>query len=178
MRLGLRVYALLLHLLPRDLRERFGAEMIDLLEERIHRSSSRAERLRIQSRGVLDVLVQAVVARTSRQGVSDRYATPRSMIRERRRGRPDVGDPWSWEGFVDKLFFNVRYAVRRLRQSPGFTLVAIASLALGIGANTAMFSLVNAIVIRDQPFEDPETLDGFDFLHDAVAVGRSVEDGQ
>ncbi len=59
---------------------------------------------------------------------------------------------------MDRLFFNVRYAVRRLRQSPIFTLVAIASLALGIGANTAMFSLVNAIVIRDVPFEDPETL--------------------
>ncbi len=61
-------------------------------------------------------------------------------------------------GFVDKLMFNVRYAVRRLQQSPVFTMVAIVSLALGIGANTAMFSLVNAIVIRDLPFEEPETL--------------------
>ena len=59
---------------------------------------------------------------------------------------------------MDKLMFNVRYAVRRLQQSPVFTMVAIVSLALGIGANTAIFSLVNAIVIRDLPFEEPETL--------------------
>ena len=64
----------------------------------------------------------------------DRRAAARSMKRERRRGRLDVGDPWSWEGFVDKLFFNVRYAVRRLQQSPVFTMVAIVSLALGIGS--------------------------------------------
>ena len=90
-------------------------------------------------------------------GIALRYAA-RSMIRGRRRGRLDARDLWSWEGFVDKLMFNLRYAVRRLRQSPVFTLVAIVSLGLGIGANTAMFSLVNAFVIRDQPFEDPETL--------------------
>ena len=70
--------------------------------------------------------------------------------------RPPVGA--HWEGFADKLTFNVRYAIRRLCQNPVFTLLAILSLALGIGANTAMFSLVNAIVLRDLPFEDPETL--------------------
>ncbi len=90
-------------------------------------------------------------------GIALGYAT-RSMRRERRRGRLDGGGQWSWAGFVDTLMFNLRYAIRRLRQSPVFTLVAILSLGLGIGANTAMFSLVNAIVLRDQPFEDPETL--------------------
>ena len=86
-----------------------------------------------------------------------RYAG-RSGTREGRRGQLDRGQRWSWEGFADELVFNIRYAVRRLVRSPGFTLVAIVSLGLGIGANTAMFSLVNAIVIRDLPFEDPESL--------------------
>lgn len=63
-----------------------------------------------------------------------------------------------WEGTMDTLLMNVRYSVRRLTKSPMFTLVAIFSLALGIGANTAMFSLVNAAIIRDMPFEDPESL--------------------
>ena len=161
MRLALRLYALSIHLLPRDLRERFGAEMIDLLERRIAQASSMAERRRVLAGAVSDVLVQAVAARsskrTSRRGVSKRHAA-KSMTRERRRDQLGVRDLWSWEGFVDKLFFNVRYAVRRLRKSPVFTLVAIVSLGLGIGANTAMFSLVNAIVIRDLPLEDPETL--------------------
>ena len=83
-------------------------------------------------------------------GQSGKYA--------RRREQLGVGTTGNWEGLVDALVRNVRYALRRLMLSPMFTLVAIVSLGLGIGANTAMFSLVNAIIIRDLPFEDPERL--------------------
>ena len=53
---------------------------------------------------------------------------------------------------------NVAYAVRTLRRSPGFALTAIATIALGIGATTAIFSVVNAILLRPLPYEDPERL--------------------
>lgn len=62
------------------------------------------------------------------------------------------------EPFMDSLTQNLRYAFRRLARAPFFTLVAIVSLGIGIGANTAIFSLVNAVMIRDLPLQDPETL--------------------
>ncbi len=56
------------------------------------------------------------------------------------------------------LWKNVQYSARKLASRPGFTLVAIASLALGIGANSAIFSLVNAVLLREPPLENPEEL--------------------
>ncbi|UCC26562.1 MAG: ABC transporter permease [Gemmatimonadales bacterium] len=59
---------------------------------------------------------------------------------------------------MDLVIQNVRYAVRRMGKAPFFTLVAVLSLALGIGANTAIFSLVNAVLLQDVPLERPEEL--------------------
>ena len=64
---------------------------------------------------------------------------------------------WSWT-WLEQLCGDARYALRTMRQSPGFTATAVLSLALGIGANTAIFSLIDAILLKSLPVSHPESL--------------------
>jgi len=75
---------------------------------------------------------------------------------------------WGW-GWLESFLQDVRYGVRSMFRSPALTFVALLSLALGIGANTAIFSFLDAIMLRSLPVKDPAQL---------VILGEEGEAGQ
>lgn len=94
-----------------------------------------------------------------RSGVSDAEARRRAALEFGGvlQVQEEVRDTWMWR-WLDNWSRDVRYAGRTLKRSPGFTATAMLSLALGIGANAAIFSLVDQVLLRSLPVNDPERL--------------------
>lgn len=99
--------------------------------------------------------VDELVARGMSEAEARREARRRFGHRPALKERVYNVDVLAW---LDSTLADVRYAVRALRANPGFTLVAVLCLGLGIGANTAIFSLINAVVLRSLPVRHPEEL--------------------
>jgi len=107
----------------------------------------------------LDSYLAASIADKQRSGLDPASA--------RRAARAEIGSRnsvkhqvWSahWESAFDNFATDLRYSIRALVKSPGFTLTALLSLTLGIGANTAIFTLLNAILLRPLPVQNPHGL--------------------
>lgn len=95
--------------------------------------------------------------------------------------REEIHHAWGWT-WLDRLVLDLRYGARRLRQSPGFTSIAMLTLALGIGASTAIYSLMDALLMRVLPVAEPQSLVVLKWhiksLGDGPIGGRSVVHGR
>lgn len=142
------------------------------------RSFTRAALLRSRSEREVDAELEFhLTARTD-----DLIASGLSPAAARERARRELGDARRWQeaaresrglAWLDGLRSDARFAYRQLRRSGTFATGAILSMALAIGANTAVFSLVNAVLIERLPVRDPGALVLLGVTSDAEALGSS-----
>ena len=135
----------------------------------LHRNERNAE-INEEVRGLLEASAEEKM----RRGLS-REAALRAARAEMGTAETVRNKVWSagWESGAESLWQDFRYGARQILKSPGFAIVAILSLALGIGANTAIFTLINDLLLKQLPVRAPEQLFSFGEGNNAGAMELS-----
>ncbi|UCG85778.1 MAG: ABC transporter permease [Gemmatimonadota bacterium] len=152
-RSGSRLFLLLLLLFPRRFRHAYREQLIEAYVAQ--RSETRYNGLSGRLRFGLDILTDTVLAALRRHATVLERKSRSSRSRRRRAAtitKPGIGN------MTSSVLQDVRYTLRNLGRNPGFTALVVLILAVGIGANVAMFSTMNQALIRPLPYEEPERL--------------------
>src|SRR5271154_4549699 len=130
------------------------------------------ERVEAELEEELESYVEASAANKQRSGMTEEAAR-RAALAEVGSRNAVKHQVWStrWESTLEGLLHDIRISLRSLAKSPGFTGVAILSIALGIGGNTAIFTLIHQVLLRNLPVRDPQQLVTFDKSDGGGIVG-------
>ena len=159
--MSLRIYRLLLFLYPVGFRHAFGAEMVAVAER--HWARQQAGRRRVPEIRFWSFLGRDLI-RTVPPAYFASWRDGLSSVRRRLGRRLSRGIPTRPPGHQRRpgpgeifgaVLRDIQIALRGLKRTPGFAAAVVAVLGLGIGANTAIFSALNAVLLRPPPFPEP-----------------------